>query len=427
MFLDKVTITIKAGDGGKGAVSFYRSALTAKGGPDGGDGGKGGDVVFKVDSGMNTLYSFSFKKKFVAENGTDGGKTNKTGKDGKDVVILVPAGTVIYDAESGKVIADLRDENQTFIALKGGKGGKGNAFFATPTRQAPHFSQEGEKCKFRKVVLELKTIADVGLIGYPNVGKSTLLSVISNAKPKIADYAFTTLFPNLGVVDYYGNTFVVADIPGLIEGASEGVGLGHEFLKHAERVRLILHLIDISESEGRSAFKDFITINEELKKYSQKLYAVPQIIVLSKCDLLSEESLAEKVKAFENECKKNNINYPIIKISSVTNSGLDELKKQVYEKLKTLPKSEPIDIEEYEFDKRDKTSLIISRNDDGSFNVTGGLIDNMIRGVVLSDEVSFAYFQKRLKEDGIIDKLKERGLKEGDTVHIKDITFEYLD
>ena len=277
------------------------------------------------------------------------------------------------------------------------------------------------------MVLELKTIADVGLIGYPNVGKSTLLSVISNAKPKIADYAFTTLFPNLGVVDYYGNTFVVADIPGLIEGASEGVGLGHEFLKHAERVRLILHLIDISESEGRKAFDDFITINEELKKYSQKLYEVPQIIVLSKCDILSEETLSEKVKAFEDNCKKNNINYPIIKISSVTNSGLDELKKQVYEKLKTLPKSEPIDIEEYEFDKRDKTSLIISRNDDGSFNVTGGLIDNMIRGVVLSDEVSFAYFQKRLKEDGIIDKLKERGLKEGDTVHIKDITFEYLD
>ncbi len=427
MFLDKVTITIKAGDGGKGAVSFYRSALTAKGGPDGGDGGKGGDVVFKVDSGMNTLYSFSFKKKFVAENGTDGGKTNKTGADGKDVVILVPAGTVIYDAESGKVIADLRDENQTFIVLKGGKGGKGNAFFATPTRQAPHFSQEGEKCKFRKVVLELKTIADVGLVGYPNVGKSTLLSVISNAKPKIANYAFTTLFPNLGVVDYYGNTFVVADIPGLIEGASEGVGLGHEFLKHVERVRLIIHMVDISESEGRDAFEDLIKINAELKNYSAELGALPQIIVLSKCDLLDKQSLSEKIEKFKEKCVKEKLKCPIIQISSITNSGLDELKKQVYETLKVLPKKPPIDIEEYEFDKRDKTSLNISRNDDGSFNVTGGLIDNMIRGVVLSDEISFAYFQKRLKEDGIIDKLKERGLKEGDTVHIKDITFEYLD
>lgn len=427
MFLDKVTITIKAGDGGKGAVSFYRSALTAKGGPDGGDGGKGGDVVFKVDSGMNTLYSFSFKKKFVAENGTDGGKTNKTGADGKDVVILVPAGTVIYDAESGKVIADLRDENQTFIALKGGKGGKGNAFFATPTRQAPHFSQEGEKCKFRKVVLELKTIADVGLVGYPNVGKSTLLSVISNAKPKIANYAFTTLFPNLGVVDYYGNTFVVADIPGLIEGASEGVGLGHEFLKHVERVRLIIHMVDISESEGRDAFEDLIKINAELKNYSAELGALPQIIVFSKCDLLDKQSLSEKVEKFKEKCVKEKLKCPIIQISAITNSGLDELKKQVYETLKVLPKKPPIDIEEYEFDKRDKTSLNISRNDDGSFNVTGGLIDNMIRGVVLSDEISFAYFQKRLKEDGIIDKLKERGLKEGDTVHIKDITFEYLD
>ena len=427
MFLDKVTITIKAGDGGKGTVSFYRSALTAKGGPDGGDGGKGGSVVFKVDTGMNTLYSFTFKKKFVAENGTDGGKTNKTGADGKDVVIFVPAGTVIYDAETNKVIADLRDDNQSFVALKGGKGGKGNAFFATPTRQSPHFSQEGEKCSFRKVVLELKTIADVGLVGYPNVGKSTLLSVISNAKPKIANYAFTTLFPNLGVVDYYGNTFVVADIPGLIEGASEGVGLGHEFLKHVERVRLIIHLVDISESDGRNAFDDLIKINTELNNYSEELGKLPQIIVLSKCDILDEQTLNEKIKSFEEKCRKNKITSPILKISSVTNSGITELKKEIYETLKTLPKKAPIDVEEYEFDKRDKTSVIITRGDDGSFRISGGLIDNMIRGVVLSDEISFAYFQKRLKEDGIIDKLKERGLKQGDTVHIKDITFEYLD
>ena len=427
MFLDKVTITIKAGDGGKGAVSFYRSALTANGGPDGGDGGKGGNIIFKANSGMNTLYSFTFKKKFVAENGENGGKTNKTGKDGKDVVIDVPAGTVIYDAESNKVIADLRDNNQTFVALKGGKGGKGNAFYATPTRQAPHFSQDGEKCNFRKVVLELKTIADVGLIGYPNVGKSTLLSVISNAKPKIANYAFTTLSPNLGVVNYYDNTFVVADIPGLIEGASQGVGLGHEFLKHTERVRLILHIIDISESEGRNAFDDLMKINDELKKYSEKLYNLPQIIVLSKCDLLTKQELEKKYENFKKCCNEKGITSEIITISSITNSGLNELKGAIWEKLKDIPNSDPIDIEEYEFDKRDKTSLVITRSDDGSFNVSGGLIENLIRGVVLSDELSFAYFQRRLKDDGIIDKLKERGLKEGDLVHIKDITFEYFD
>lgn len=427
MFLDKVTLRVKAGDGGKGAVSFYRSKLTANGGPDGGEGGKGGDIIFRASSNMNTLYSFSFKKKFYAENGGDGGKTNKTGADGKDVYIDVPCGTVIYSAESGKVIADLRENGETFTALKGGKGGHGNTYYATPTRQAPHFSQSGEKTVERKVVLELKTIADVGLVGYPNAGKSTLLSVISNARPKIASYAFTTLSPNLGVVDYYGNSFVVADIPGLIEGASEGVGLGHEFLRHVERVRLILHLVDISESEGRSAFDDLVKINSELGKYSEKLGALKQIIVLSKCDLVYEDDLAEKIKNFEEKCKKAGINSPIIKISSITNSGLDELKKLTYQMLSEIPKSDPIEVEEYEFDTRDTTSLEITRADDGSFTVSGGKIENLIRGIVLSDEISFAYFQNRLKSDGIIDMLKERGLKEGDTVHIKDITFEYVD
>ena len=427
MFLDKVTLTIKAGNGGKGAVSFFRSKLTANGGPDGGDGGKGGSVIFKANSGLNTLYAFKFKKKFVAENGNDGTKTNKKGADGKDIIIEVPVGTVISDAESKKVIADLRENNQIFVALKGGNGGRGNAYFATPTRQAPHFSQSGEKCEERRVVLELKTIADVALVGYPNAGKSTLLSVISNARPKIADYAFTTLTPNLGVVNYYDNTFVVADIPGLIEGASEGVGLGHNFLKHIERVRLILHLVDISESEGRNAFEDLLKINEELKKYSEKLSTLKQIIVLTKCDLLYNEELEERVQNFEKQCKKNNIDCQIIQISAITNNGIDNLKKCVFEALKDIPKSEPIEIEDFEFDKRDKTSVNISREDDGSFRVSGGLIENMIRGIVLSDEISFAYFQKRLKEDGIIAKLKERGLKEGDIVHIKDIEFEYMD
>ncbi len=427
MFLDRVKISIKAGDGGNGAVSFYRSKLTANGGPDGGDGGKGGDIIFRATKDMTSLYSFTFKKKFVAENGSNGGKSNKIGASGKDLFIEVPCGTVILDAESNKVIADLREHGEEFVALKGGGGGRGNTYYATATRQAPRFSQSGEKCVERKVVLELKTIADVGLVGYPNAGKSTLLSVISNARPKIADYAFTTLEPNLGVVEYYDNAFIVADIPGLIEGASEGVGLGHRFLRHVERVRLILHLVDISGSEGREAFEDYKVINTELEKYSKKLRALPQIVVLTKCDLLSKDELEERVENFKNKLKGLGDKSEIVTISSITNSGLTELKKAVWEKLKTLPKSAPMEVELFDFDKRDKTSLFVSKRADGSFEVSGGFIDNLIRGIVLSDEISFSYFQKRLKDDGIIDKLKEIGLKDGDTVHIKDISFEYIE
>ena len=261
MFLDRVKIKIKAGDGGDGSLSFLRTKLTMKGGPDGGDGGKGGDIVFRANEGMNTLYNFRFKKKFHAENGEAGSRQLKTGASGKDVVIDVPCGTVLIDAETGKVIADLNENGKTFVALRGGNGGHGNAYYKTSIKQAPAFSQQGMKTKEREVILELKTIADVGLVGYPNVGKSTLLSVISNANPKIANYPFTTLYPNLGVVEVRGQTFVVADIPGLIEGASEGQGLGHYFLKHVERVRLILHLVDVSQSEGRDYMADYETIN----------------------------------------------------------------------------------------------------------------------------------------------------------------------
>lgn len=426
MFLDKVKITIKAGNGGKGCVSFLRSKMTINGGPDGGDGGAGGNIMFRASNSQNTLYGFKYAKKFVAENGSDGSSSNKTGLSGKDVIIDVPCGTVITDNETGKVIADMREDGDMFTALKGGLGGRGNSFFATPTRQAPRFSQSGEITKPHEVVLELKTIADVGLVGYPNVGKSTLLSVISNARPKIANYAFTTLVPNLGVVQYYDNSFVVADIPGLIEGASEGVGLGHEFLKHIERVRLILHLVDISESEGRSAIQDYITINTELKKYSEKLANLEQIIVLTKTDLIAEDNLEERIKAFSSEVKKINGTMPeIIAISSIMQKNISQLKDIVWNKLEKIPKPSPIEIEEFEFDKRDKTSVNITREDDGTFVVDGGYVDNLVRGVVLSDFNSFSYFQMRLKRDGIIDKLKAQGLKDGDQVRIKDIEFIY--
>ena len=426
MFLDKVKITIKAGNGGKGCVSFYRSKLTINGGPDGGDGGAGGNIIFRASNHQNTLYGFKYKRKFVAENGKDGSGTHKTGASGNDVVIDVPCGTVISDAETGKVIADLREDGDLFTAVKGGLGGRGNAYFATATRQAPRFSQMGEETKEREVILELKTIADVGLVGYPNVGKSTLLSVISNARPKIANYAFTTLVPNLGVVQYYDNSFVVADIPGLIEGASEGVGLGQEFLKHIERVRLILHLVDLSESEGRDAVQDYFTINQELEKYSQKLAALSQIIVLTKTDLIAPENLDQKIAEFKKKITPKNGAAPIIlAISSITNSGLENLKNIVWQNLEKIPKPAAIEIEETNFDKRDKTSLEITREDDGTFVVMGGYVDNLVRGIVLSDFNSFSYFQMRLKRDGIIDKLKEKGMKEGDQVKIKDIEFIY--
>ena len=425
MFLDKVKIKIQAGNGGDGAVSFHRTKLTMNGGPDGGNGGKGGNIFFVAKNDLNTLYSFKFQKKFKAGDGERGGKQLCHGKDGEDVIIPVPCGTIIRDAESGKVLADLTEENMQVKILRGGNGGRGNSFYATPTRQAPHFSQSGERTKQFEVVLELKTIADVGLVGYPNVGKSTLLSVITNARPKIANYHFTTLTPNLGVVEYFGNTFVLADIPGLIEGASEGVGLGHEFLKHVERVRLILHMIDISGFEGRDPFEDYTTINAELKNYSEKLSGLKQIVVFTKCDLLPADLLEEKIAEFKSKLKGEN---PVIhKISSITRNGLDDLKRIIWENIKDIPKSLPMEVELDELDKRDTTSLFVEIEEDGAFRVEGGLIDNLIRGIVLDDMESFAYFQKRLKQDGIIVLLKEHGAKDGDTIRIKEIEFDFID
>jgi len=421
LFLDRVKISIKAGNGGNGAISFLRTKLVANGGPDGGEGGKGGDIVFVATRNMNTLYSFRFKKKFVAGDGLNGAKKLQTGASGNDEVIQVPCGTVIIDAKTDKIIADLYEDGMKFVALKGGNGGHGNAYYKSSIKQAPHYSQTGEITKTREVILELKTIADVGLVGFTNVGKSTLLSCISNANPKIANYPFTTLYPNLGVCEVKGQTFVVADIPGLIEGASEGQGLGHYFLKHVERVRLIIHLIDVSESDGRNFLEDYDKINNELKKYSEKLTKVEQIVVLSKTDLVDKDTIDTRRKAFE---KRTGIKP--LEISGATYEGIEKLKLTVLEKLSQIPKSEPIEIEEHNFDKKDNSSIVITREDDGTFVVSGGKIDSFIRGVVLDDTRSFAYFQARLQEMGIIDMLKARGLKNGDSVRIKDITFEYM-
>ena len=422
MFLDRAKIIIKAGNGGNGATSFLRNAQTANGGPDGGDGGKGGNVIFLASEKINTLYDFRFHKKFFAENGENGAKKLQTGANGKDIIIKVPCGTIIKDSKSDKVIADLYYDGMEFLALKGGQGGHGNAYYKSSIKQAPHYSQTGEITKQHEVILELKTIADVGLVGFPNAGKSTLLSCISNANPKIANYPFTTLYPNLGVCEVKGQTFVVADIPGLIEGASEGQGLGHYFLRHIERVRLILHLVDISQSDGRDFIEDYITINEELSKYSSNLANTPQINVLTKIDLLDQQTLNERIKRFENLIGKN-----YILISGATYEGIEKLKLKTLELLTKIPKKPPIEIEKFDFDEKDINSILISRDDEGAFVISGGKIDNFIRGIVLSDTRSFAYFQKRLQEMGIIEMLKNKGLKNGDTVKIKDIAFEYFD
>lgn len=421
--LDYVTIFCKAGNGGDGIVSFHREKFVQAGGPDGGDGGNGGNVVFEVDENLNTLIDFKFKKHFRAENGENGAAKNCFGKSGEDLVIKVPKGTVIKDKESGVVVADMKEKGMRKVLLKGGRGGRGNARFATPTRRAPSFAQRGTKTEEHALILELKTIADVGLIGFPNVGKSTLLSVMTSAKPKIANYHFTTLAPNLGVLKYYDESVVIADIPGLIEGASEGAGLGHDFLRHVERVRLLVHVVDISGSEGRDPYEDYVKINGELDNYSLKLSGLKQIVCLNKTDLLSEDAAKKAVSDFE---KKAGVK--VIAVSAYTHKGIDELLKAVIEELKTADKPEDIYVEEnFEFESRDNTSYEIEREDDGTFAVYGGLIDMLAKNVIISDADSFRYFQKVLLDKGIIDALRQKGARDGDTVVVGDIEFEFLE
>ncbi len=417
--IDKVTITIKAGNGGSGAVSFHREKFVERGGPDGGDGGKGGSIIFVADKNKNTLVDFEYTKRFEAENGSGGSGKLQNGKNGKDVIIYVPCGTIIKDATTNQIIADMYNDQDRFVALKGGRGGKGNNFFKSPTRQSPRFSQLGEKTKPYKVILELRLIADVALVGKPNVGKSTLLSVISNAKPKIANYEFTTLTPNLGVVKVYDDSFVVADIPGLIDGASEGAGLGHEFLAHIERTRLVVHVLDASLEDKNEVLASYKTINNELKKYSETLSKRPQIVVLSKTDLIDDTD--EKIKFLKSKIKGD---ITILPISAITNKNVAELIKIVYQKLKTLPKSEPIPVEQTELEIKDTTSVKIDMLAPHVFELSGGYLENLQRGIVFNDSRSLAYFQSRLEKDGIMQKLKDAGVVDGDTIMFGNLEYE---
>ena len=420
-FTDKVKITIKAGDGGDGMNSFKAFKGKPACGPDGGDGGKGGDVYFVGDKNMNDLFSFRFTSRFFADNGEMGGTNRCFGKSGADIVIKVPMGTLVRDEETGKLICDVFDDGQKVLVARGGNGGKGNVRFTTARRHAPNFAQKGEKVKPHTVILELKVIADVGFVGFPNVGKSTLLSKISAAKPKIANYHFTTLSPNLGVVRYYEKSFVAADIPGLIEGASAGAGLGHEFLRHIERTRMLCHLVDISGVEGRDPIEDFKIINDELKTYSEVLSKLPQVIVCNKCDTFGAE---ENLKAFK---KKYGRKYKIFPITAITGDGVDKLLQGILEVLDTLPPVEPIPVEEeFEYRASDNLDFEIFQDDDGVFVVVGGLIDMLCRNVVLNNPDSMQYFQKVLRLRGVIKALSKAGCKEGDTVSIGDVEFDFI-
>lgn len=424
MFVDQAKIYIKAGDGGDGAVSFHREKYVAAGGPDGGDGGKGGDIVFVVDDNISNLIDFRYKRKYVAEKGQNGGAKNCSGRNAPDLVVKVPRGTVVREIKSGRILADLSTDEPAVIA-HGGKGGRGNAHFATSTRQIPKFAKPGFRGDEYEVMLELKLIADVGLVGFPNVGKSTLISVVSAAKPKIANYHFTTLTPVLGVVKIEeGKSFVMADIPGLIEGASEGVGLGHEFLRHVERCRLIVHVIDVSGSEGRDPIEDFKAINHELENFSMDLAEAPQIVAANKSDMATPE----QVERLRNYVEDQGLLF--YEISAATTKGTKELMYGVWERLSVLPpvkqfEAQPLTQEELD----DK---LISKKDfrvtveDGVYFVEADWLLDILRTANMDDYSSLQYFQNVLRTSGIIDKLEEMGIEEGDTVSIFDFEFEYL-
>lgn len=423
MFVDQVKIYVKAGDGGPGAVSFRREKYVPAGGPDGGDGGRGGDVIFEIDEGTNTLLAFRYRHKFIAENG-EGGKGGKChGRSGENLVIKVPPGTLIRDAETGKIIKDMSDCGP-YVICRGGKGGWGNRHFATPTRQVPHFAKSGRKGEEKHLVLELKMLADVGLIGFPNVGKSSILARISAARPKIADYHFTTLSPNLGVVRTgEGSGFVAADIPGLIEGAAEGAGLGHDFLRHIERCRLLLHVVDVAGTEGRDPAEDIAKINAELKSYSEELAARPQIVVANKADMLA--GAPTDIPRFERFVAERG--WPLVYVSAVTGRGLDELVRLVWENLRTLP---PVTIYEPEMAPEEqaipKTRETTVRRENDAYVVEGEWLYNLLGQVNLDDWESLNFFQRVLQKGGVIDLLVSQGVRDGDTVRIYDFEFEFM-
>ena len=424
MFVDEAKIYVKAGDGGDGAVSFHREKYIASGGPDGGDGGKGGDVVFVVDDNMSNLIDFRYKRKYVAEKGQNGSSKNSSGRGAEDLVVKVPKGTVVREAETGRILADLSDYEPVIIA-HGGKGGRGNAHFATPTRQIPKFAKPGFKGEEFNLVLELKLIADVGLVGFPNVGKSTLISVVSAAKPKIANYHFTTLTPVLGVVKVDAEkSYVMADIPGLIEGASDGVGLGHEFLRHVERCRLIVHVVDASGIEGRNPIDDFEIINKELANFSEELACAPMIVAANKCDMATEEQLLELRKYIEDK------GLPFFEISAATTQGTKELALAVGKALADLPPVKRFEAQPYSQAEIDE-KILSDRSfevtvEEGVYFVDADWLWDVLRSVNMEDYESLQYFQRVLRNTGIIDNLVEMGIQEGDTVSILDVEFDFV-
>ena len=427
MFIDKAKIFVRSGKGGNGSVSFRREKYVPLGGPDGGDGGKGGSIVFKVDTGITTLLDFKYRKKFIAEDGEAGSTSKCYGKNGEDLYITVPMGTIIREAETNKVIADLSHKDDVFVLLRGGKGGKGNAKFATPTRQAPHFAEPGMPGEEMQIVLELKLLADVGLLGFPNVGKSTFLSMTTAAKPKIANYHFTTLKPNLGVVAADGvEPFVMADIPGIIDGASEGVGLGLEFLRHIERTRLLIHVVDISGIEGRDPFEDFVKINEELKNYSVKLWDRPQIVVANKTDMLYDEEVFENFKKKVQELGFDKV----FKMSAATRDGVDDVIKEAARMLKEIPITELEIAEDERYIPEEKKFTYEIRVEEGeeydTYYVFGSFVDRLLSAVNVHDADSLRYFHKVLKNKGVLDELREMGIQDGDMVNLNDFEFEYL-
>jgi len=426
MFVDRAEIYIKSGKGGDGHVSFRREKYVAAGGPDGGDGGKGGDIIFEVDEGLNTLSDYRYKRKFIAEDGENGKKQKCNGKDGEDLVLKVPPGTLIIEKNTGKIVADMSGDNRREVILKGGRGGKGNYHYATATMQVPKYAQPGQSGMEMTVILELKVIADVGLVGFPNVGKSTFLSRVTNARPKIGNYHFTTTSPNLGVVDMAeGGGFVIADIPGLIEGASEGLGLGHEFLRHIERTKMIIHIVDAASTEGRDPVDDIRLINAELKAYNPKLAELPQVIAANKIDVLQKEQEEQVLKRLKDTFKPEG--YKVFPISAVSGQGVKELLYYVKSMLDKMDKT-PV-IFEKEFTPEE---LVVSgepfevrKEEEHLYVVEGPRIERMLGYTNLNSEKGFLFFQNFLRDNGILEQLEKLGIQEGDTVRMYGLEFEY--
>lgn len=428
MFVDRARIFIKSGKGGDGAVSFRREPFVPEGGPDGGDGGKGGDVIFQADENLRTLMDFRYKRKYEAENGQNGMKKKRYGKNGQDLVIKVPVGTVVIDEASGLVMQDLTENGQSFVAAKGGKGGRGNVKYTTSTRQAPNFAEAGGFAKEREIILEMKLIADVGLVGFPNVGKSTLLSVSTSAKPKIANYHFTTIAPNLGVVQIYDTSFVMADIAGIIEGAHQGAGLGHKFLKHIERTKVLIHVVDVSGSEGRDPIEDFDKINRELEQYSPRLMKKPQIVAANKIDLISEDD--PKYLEFKEYVESKG--YKVFPMSAPINIGVKEVLAEAADKLQKLleepQEDDGYEMFDFEADEYDPDYRTVSVEFDGrNYILSGKQLEKIFNSTNFTDSGSVRYLYRYIEKSGALDKMKELGIEDGDTIKIKDFELEYLD